>query len=481
MIKFESKNKISTWQPNRQWIFLSVVVLGVWIWLSGIGGYAFQNWDHHWRNAVFRDLITYKWPVVYPSDVTINSDSSSVTMLTYYIGFWLPAAFVGKIVGWETANAILFLWSWIGIILVGFLLQKKLNNGSLVPILLLVFFSGLDIIGMGLRQRIAPLDYFSFWPPIHRLENWTTLIQFSSNTTQLYWVYNQAIPSWLSILLILQRRKFPYHMFLWCLFFFYAPLQAIGTLPFILILMFTDSVKKLLNGEMPNWLDFKNAIKSQVNAPNLLGGGSILLISYMYFSQSELRLTGQLTQSNFLLFFLFIILEWGSLFLLISPKKLNPQWLVLGILLFAFAFFHTDTYDFGEKISAPILFILMIYIGKFILKENNKKIVRSIVIILLIIGSFTPIYEISRSVIKTSQYYFLNPNPCMRWENDLSATYPIMGKETTIDNALFHPHSLVADGIKSIVTVEEARWTSNYLGDATESIFGSYIAKQNSD
>jgi uncharacterized membrane protein len=46
---------------------LVVVLTGLWVFLSGVGGYAFQNWDHNWRNAVLRDLITYHWPVVYSS------------------------------------------------------------------------------------------------------------------------------------------------------------------------------------------------------------------------------------------------------------------------------------------------------------------------------------------------------------------------------------------------------------------------------
>ena len=68
------------WQslPSVDWAkfrrgdyFLLMVVLAVWLFLSGVGGYAFQNWDHHSRNAVFRDLINYSWPVVYHLDPSL--------------------------------------------------------------------------------------------------------------------------------------------------------------------------------------------------------------------------------------------------------------------------------------------------------------------------------------------------------------------------------------------------------------------------
>lgn len=40
-------------------LIFGIFAIVCWVWLSGIGGFAFQNWDFHWRNAVFRDLIKY--------------------------------------------------------------------------------------------------------------------------------------------------------------------------------------------------------------------------------------------------------------------------------------------------------------------------------------------------------------------------------------------------------------------------------------
>ena len=95
-----------------------LVALGLWIWLSGVGGYAFQNWDHHSRNAVFRDLINYPWPVVYHFQPSVSSQFGipSTLIMSYYFGFWLSSALIGKIWGWGAANFVLFLWTYVGIV-----------------------------------------------------------------------------------------------------------------------------------------------------------------------------------------------------------------------------------------------------------------------------------------------------------------------------------------------------------------------------
>ena len=100
----------------------ALLATGLWAFLSGVGGYTFQNWDHHWRNAVLHDLITYHWPVIYSAP-----EHGPVKMLVYYVGYWLPSALVGKIFGWKTANFFLFLWTWLGVFLVTLHLSLKLK------------------------------------------------------------------------------------------------------------------------------------------------------------------------------------------------------------------------------------------------------------------------------------------------------------------------------------------------------------------
>jgi len=117
---------------TRSTMVYTILVVFVWVALSGIGGFAFQNTDFHIRNAIFRDLINYHWPVKYFTNPT---DSSISYSLTYYIGFWLPAALVGKIAGWTAANIALYFWSVLGIILTIFLLASKIKLSPIENIL----------------------------------------------------------------------------------------------------------------------------------------------------------------------------------------------------------------------------------------------------------------------------------------------------------------------------------------------------------
>ncbi len=187
-LDFEENDQVQ----NREilHIILAILLTGLWVFLSGVGGYAFQNWDHHWRNAVLRDLITFDWPVVYSSP-----ERGPIKMLVYYVGYWLPAALTGKLLGWKFANLTLFLWTWLGVLLVTLHFGLKLKTSSLKAILLLIAFSGMDALGALVFAR----DYPTLWPPVQHLEIWGGNLQYSSFTTQLFWVFNQAVPAWLCI------------------------------------------------------------------------------------------------------------------------------------------------------------------------------------------------------------------------------------------------------------------------------------------
>lgn len=161
----------------------SLLLTALWVLLSGVGGYAFQNWDHHWRNAVLHDLIHYDWPVFYSTP-----ESGPVKMLVYYVGYWLPSALIGKLLGWQAANFFLYLWTWLGVTLVALHLGSALKTSPTKVILLLIFFSGMDVLG---TLFLSP-EYPTLFPAVTHLEIWNGSLQYSSFTTQLFWVFNQA-------------------------------------------------------------------------------------------------------------------------------------------------------------------------------------------------------------------------------------------------------------------------------------------------
>ena len=98
---------------------ITLLLAFLWVLLSGIGGFGLQSWDFNGRNAILHDLINHSWPVKY--DYTNQPEMASLfgsnAYLAYYFSFFLPSAIVGKVLGWSAANVVLFVWSWMGVIL----------------------------------------------------------------------------------------------------------------------------------------------------------------------------------------------------------------------------------------------------------------------------------------------------------------------------------------------------------------------------
>ncbi len=350
--KLFTQSPIPNYQfPNYQTTFYLLLLTALWLLLSGIGGYTFQNWDHHWRNAVLRDLITYDWPVIYSSP-----EKGPITMLVYYVGYFLPAAWIGKFFGWQAANFVLFLWTWLGVLIVTVQLGNALKTSPVKLALLLILFSGLDSLG----ALFFASDYPTLFPPIQHLEIWSgNLLQYSSFTTQLFWVFNQAVPAWICIALLADKSptsnyQLPNYLFTFSLCFFFAPFAALGLLPYLLIEWFKQT-------------DFKSPFKN-LRLDTLLASGIIVLISFLYFSSNtaaQERGLQAIALKDFLAFFL---LEGGILWLFLAPLKWrDPRWVVTGLLLAVIPFIQLGSgRDFVMRASIAPLFYLMMMTGEAI-------------------------------------------------------------------------------------------------------------------
>lgn len=195
--KYISFSKIS--------IIFILIILIVWCYLGGQGGLFYQTSDWNERNAIFRDLIQFDWPVYY---------EKTDTLLTYYIGHWLPAAGLGKLIfmissnlklAFQIGNIFLGLWTFIGILLTFLLMNiyivPKTKNAKWIILAVFIGFSGLDLIGCVIEKW----NWQTFMGLMH-LEWWSQGYQFSSNTTALFWVFNQAVPAWIATMLFLNEK-----------------------------------------------------------------------------------------------------------------------------------------------------------------------------------------------------------------------------------------------------------------------------------
>ncbi|MDO8753771.1 MAG: hypothetical protein Q7J80_07745, partial [Anaerolineales bacterium] len=458
-----------------------LLLTGIWVFLSGVGGYAFQNWDHHWRNAVLRDLINFDWPVFYSTPQAVP-----IKALVYYVGYWLPAAFAGKLLGWKFANFILFLWTWLGILLTILHLNIKLKTTLLKTVLLLIFFSGMDALG---ALILAP-DYPTLFPPIQHLEIWSGDLQYSSFTTQLFWVFNQAVPAWLCISIFvtlslstslkinsakdlqpagrdssLPKKRVAQNdirgqlAFIWSLCFFFAPLASMGLLPYLLI-------------EWVEQTDFKNPFKN-IRFDLLFAGTMIVIISYLFFSSNtaaQERGFQSIAIKDILIFFL---LEGGILWLFLAPRLWrDPRWMVTGLLLIFIPFIQLGNgRDFVMRASIAPLFYLMIMCAEIIFQNSSSRLYRMAFVVILLIGALTPLYEINRSIYRTFEYYFILDED----QRLPTPPKPVTHLEQAGAPEHEHPGSLTADEIVTLQFMDD-KLSQNFIANVRQSIYYRYLS-----
>jgi hypothetical protein len=424
------------------------LVTFLWVFLSGVGGYAFQNWDHNWRNAVFHDLINYNLPVFYAVP-----DKGPIKMLVYYVGYWLPSVFVGKALGWGAANFALFLWTWLGAVLTVLHISLKLQISALKSALLLIFFSGMDALG----TLLYPGDYPTLLPPIRHLEVWMDKLQYSSFTTQLFWTFNQAVPAWLCILVIISANKSHIKILAWSLSFFFAPLVSVGLLPYLLIELSYD---------------LKTIFKS-IRYDVVLMSGLVVLISYFYFSSNTAAQERGLQSLAFKDIIVFFLLEGGLIWLLLALQKWrDPRWMITGILLFVIPFLKLGNgTDFVMRASIAPLFYLMLMTGESVFQNTLPRILRTALYAILFIGALTPLYEINRSIYRTTQYYLMDES-----QRAQPSAEPLTHLEQPGALEDIHPKMLVADDIQTLKFMSD-ELSKNFIANVRQTLYYIYLSR----
>ena len=397
---------------NKKIVFVILLFAFFWCYFAGLGGLWYQSSDYHWRNAIFRDLIIHNWPLYYQSyDFAI----------VYYIGHWLPVALCTKIfllistdVAFFIGNIFLLLYSAFGIFLVFVHVLKaaevKTYSKVCLAILMMIMFSGMDIIGVLYPTSLMNPNFISEYMHLE----WWSIEQFSSFTTILFWVFNQGIIAWLTTLMFYNNKnKIEDFGVIAICCFFCSPLPFMGLLPFLLVYAINFIFKVYKQGTI------KKHIATIFSVQNII---SILLVSpiiCLYFiSNHSIEINGivnsvtnnnvvpitSVYDFNFLsLIVYFFILEVGIYFILISKQyKYELLYYIAFVFLLLCPFIRIGYgIDFCMRASIPSILILFVMIIKFLFNYYNFRKYRIRYMILcccLIIGSFTPVIEFSRGV-----------------------------------------------------------------------------------
>ena len=394
------------WHPKKDntTISTTVIIFAIVlfaVYLSGVGKLTYQNLDHYWRNAIFDTLCDYSWPVY-----DVSSDGNNVS-LVYYISYWLPSALVGKIFGKAVGYCFMALWTALGVWIFYSLVCSYLKKFKAWPLVLFFAFSGLDIISWFLRGNGLADSMHIEWS----IPNF----QYSSFLTQLFWVFNQAIPAWIITILILLQKNNRNIVFLISLSLLSSTLPFIGLVPIVAYVVFS----KKYEGADTKKAWWKCWFKDTFTLQNLLAGGTTGILSFLYLisnPRSSGSETGGLfafvgrdfsSLKTFLMnYLIFVAVEVVIYVLLVYPYyKKQPLFYIIGATLLVVPLIRMgESYDFCMRVSIPSLVILYLYVTETLqrsFKEKNKMVLIPLVIV-LIVGLRTPFNEAVRTIKNTS-------------------------------------------------------------------------------
>lgn len=385
--------------PPRQVVVVIVIACALLL-LSGVGGVGYQENDWLKHNALLKDLIEHPWPVFYQGrDYDLP--------LTYYFAYLLPAALAGKIGGWVVANQILFLWTWIGLVLALLWATLLIRPGSVLAPVIFVAFSGLDIVGTPItnpgRLSAGGWDHVEWWAA-----QW----QYSSNVTLLYWVPHQALAAWIAMGLILWARRGPIGRprvaFLVALLPLWSPFVTLGVLLYVIADFFAGR----------GWLQRALSYCTMTNLCGLL-----LLLLYALFFGSRLN-AGSLPvldapTPHGLIFFaprepagwsavlaqlpLFCLFEFGFYALALAGTAVIRAGHARSVfvvtvaslcLLPLYRYGHNN--DAVMRVSIPALFVLCVLVGRALLDPTTAKLRRMALAALLGLGSLATVIDHGR-------------------------------------------------------------------------------------
>lgn len=398
---------------------LTILCALLWTLLSGIGGLFYQNEDHYGRNAIFRDMLENPWPVYF---------EGTPYALTYYIAYWLLPALAGKAVSavfgaellWGAANAALFVQTvWVLTLTLLMFLSLVRARGAIkgaAMLLVFVLFSGMD----GLMIPFTP----NYWN--EQLEWWAKTYQYSSNTTCLFWVYNQALPAWLAMMLLLDRPgDVGSYALIGLAAFPFSPMPFIGMMVYFVGMACVLGARMMRENGAAGGV--KAMLASCLTARNLLACASIAPGFILYFASNDasggapfrfdLYLNAYSLPVSLSRLALFLVIEFAAYSLCIGRRFLkNPLfWLTQVLLLLAPMFRIGYGQDFSMRASIPGLIAMCVFCARYLCEAggSSRRIGALALSVLLLIGCVTPGLEFVRGAYKVKQAgtIFLTADP----------------------------------------------------------------------
>lgn len=445
-------------------IAAGVALITLMVFLSGIGNVLWQNNDHATRNAFFDVLVNYSWPPKY------SANASGEVGIVYYLGFWLPSALMGKLFGLGFGYAFQIIWAIMGLCILWYLLCVMHKKIVIYPLVIFLFFGGMDLIGHRLVDAIYPAltsSQIGAWAYpggsaiTTHIEWWAAYYQYSSHTTQLFWVFNQCIPVWIATVLLILEKNNKNLVLIMGLTLLSSTLPFVGLIPvFVWCAVCDHNESSLL--DRPFTRDVKKSFFSLFTFQNVIGGGLSGVISFIYLigniasvassskssgisapasfsvgifvftiivfcalylvatanAQRKIShilyfipmpiiafLLAKTSGTKLELYLLFVIFEFILLSLLIIPAYGKSSLFFTAVAcLLIIPFFKVGTsIDFCMRASIPLLVVMCLFSIQSLKKyfDEDRQVLATLLCAVLMLGALTPVKEIARTVEAT--------------------------------------------------------------------------------
>lgn len=394
------KIPITFWQ-----IITLLLIVGIWVFISGAGGWGFQSPDLSKHSSIYKDIIENGTPTSYQyKDKTIY--------LSAYLAYYIPIPLLFGRLSWPVMMLLITIWTFIGALLGVIWFCILAESFSFWIILFFIFVGGLDVAGLiynyGFSKAfgIISTKFFETIPFFAIKIDLKMQLLYQTNTHSLFWGPQHALPCWLATGLFSYEwtkqkniRNSPIYL---ALLPFWSPFMLLGLAPFIVFQLYKDGIKK--------YFSIQNILLIPVFAVIVWFVNSVPvgnLEKGLIFYKPE-RLLNYLDEIwAYVFFILFEVMVWIIPIYFILKKNQEKQkvflLLFICIILTIIPLYKLGKWnDFVQRVSMPSLFILWYLVAYSWQKTKNIKYLL-IFRFILFLGSWDALQHIFFS-LKSTDY-----------------------------------------------------------------------------
>ena len=373
---------------------LIVATAFAWCALGGAGHFLAAPIDWMVRDAVLGDLVFGEWPVAYAEK------EGTHYILRSAIGYFLPAAVVAKALGVASADLALYLWTVLGttLFLFSLPLPQRPGAGLALALLLVVSFSGMDLLGV--------LAYQGDWPELPVRLEWWTRFSYSSLAAHLYWAPNHALPICLASALFYRHWQHPafpgFALLLLALLPIWTPFGLPALLPFIglAVLQFLAEPRRPLPVVPLLVMILMVTLMARFLGMDIGGIGTAPPLAGATGTASETA-----TRDHLLAYLAFVALEFGALALALWSRLQHSRGILLcatlTLLLLPLLSFGPSNDLLLRASLASLVMLLLLTLS--VLRSAGRPTLDLgypwLIVLILLIGAFTPFHEAARATM----------------------------------------------------------------------------------